>query len=231
MKPYHKGNNQIVEMNPGSKDLSMGFSMLILAKGQIYENDADFEREFLLIGGEAELTCGNTKAWVSRRFWRDDAPACLSVCCGCPVKLTGKADRTEIAVFMASNKSKWFPTLITNDEIKSTVQDAGILDDSAQHISREIVSRQRIPASRINIEEVLLQPGKWGGPQQNSYDCASILFLKYYPDNGFGILCTDKQAYYMDNDSAMKLQPGEPWMSVCAPGYTQYMLVAKCCPE
>jgi len=231
IKPFRKGVNQIVERMPGSQELPMDFAMLVLAKGQVYESDAELERVFLLVGGEAALECEDTKAMASRRLWRHDPPVCLSVCRGCPVKITGFADRTEIAVFMTENRSKWPPALIGRKEMDSVVKNAGVLDDSARQVSCEITGRRRLPASRISIEEVLLQPGRWDRPQPVSCDCPGILFVKYYPDNGFGISCVGKRAYYMDQDSAIKLRPGEVRISVCAPGYAQYTLAANCHPE
>lgn len=225
-RPYHKGYNNIVEMDNPDKypEMLMDFGILMMNQGLVYENSDQKERAYLLIGGVVDFEWEGQCVRASRGMWRDENPWCLSVPAGVPIKITGRSDTVQIACH-ATDNDRIFPSkLYTPLDVVTKVRGKNVSDDTAMRVWRTIIDRSINPDSNFVLGEDVHAPGRWSGYPNHYHPQPEIYYFKFYPSNGFGLQRLGDDAIYLEEDETVTIYPNEVHPCVGAPGYNLYYI-------
>ena len=220
---YKEGLNPLVEegVQPGAE---FDFTILKLSAGKSQTFKSTKEACFVLIKGEITFEWAGRKEQCKREDPFHADPYALRVCHDTEVKITGIAADNEIAVIESKNDLTFDPYYYTPAECGSENRGAGLMQDAAARIVRNIVTLEKNQESRFFLGEVITFPGKWSSYPPHEHPQPEFYYFKMLPEDGYG--------FSEDGDNAFKTHDGDLGLytnrdrhaQAAAPGYAVYYL-------
>jgi 5-deoxy-glucuronate isomerase len=223
-EPFAPGYNAITEMKGKHAEMMMDFGILKLPKEQHFSDHMRYERIFLLLYGQIDISWEGRSERVYRDSYLDDNLWCLNVPQNIAVKITGVGLDSEVAVIRTENE-RVFPSVVRSGEaIRNEIRGEGTMNETGTRIVRTAQDVDLSPESNIMFGEDVHYPGKWAGFPSHHHQQPEIYFYKLQPDNGFGLMKLGNEAVLLEHNDTVKIAPNLVHPQVAAPGYAMYFL-------
>ncbi|NCC76255.1 MAG: 5-deoxyglucuronate isomerase [Clostridia bacterium] len=218
------GYNSVIELNGKHSDMMMDYGILRLNPGHIFDDDTRLEKVYLLLQGQVTVECAGQTYQVRRESFLDDAFWLIDVPEHESVRITGRAEDSEIAVIRTVNSNQ-FPVKVhdlSNSVIETRGQ--GTMNETGTRIVKTLLDHALAPESNIMLGEDIHYPGKWAGFPSHSHPQPEIYFYKFQPENGFGLLKLGDEGVLLEHNDTVTIAPDLVHPQVSAPGYAMYFL-------
>lgn len=224
--PFLNGVNKIVDIRGPHRSYMMDFEMLKLTNGDTYSNDEAYERVYLLICGEIEVTFDGTTTKLSRGNFYDYDPILVQLCQNTKFEIKCLNEDTEIAVFKTENTVLDVSCIRMPEDIRIERRGEGLMNDTGTRIVRTIIDYSIDPKSNMMIGEDMHFPGKWAGFPSHHHPQPEIYFYKFMPfsESGFGLLKLGDEGVLLQENDTLLIPPGKDHPQVSAPGYGMYFI-------
>lgn len=238
VKQYENHNQPILEGGRGTIPLTY-FNLIHLKKGESIEQKVQgFETVYLVLSGDCDLEVnGQLFKNVKRKdIWTEKADA-VYVSSGAPVKVTGNADQTEIAVGGGRCEQAFASFRVTPGEV-NVVEVGSSRTKTHRNIHYIVGNNTEGKTGNIIINELYAEDGCWSGypphkhdeelpPVETSFE--ELYHFRFNPGNGFGAQFVfqpdgSSNCYMVKSGDTVLIDKGyHP--TVYSPGHRGYMFV------
>lgn len=218
------GYQAISEIDGLHGDMQMDFGLLNLAPGETFEEEQLLERAYLLIFGEVILEWPDRLETVGRSNCFDASPWVLHVPAGTPVKITGVAAASELAVHRAANDRGFACRLYAPQDTPDEHRGAGTMGETSTRIVRTVFDFSTAPWSNLVLGEVIGLPGKWSSYPPHHHPQPEIYHYRTLPGNGFAYCDLGSEVLKVQDRDTVFITEGHIHPHVTAPGYALWYL-------
>ena len=220
---FDYGYHEITTIDDKIHNSLMDFGILKLKEGDVFSEEQQLERAYLLISGEMTFEWENNSVTVNRPNCFDYDPWVLHVANGVKVTFRAHGD-TEIAVQRTENKRSFPSKLYTPEECRSENRGAGTMREASTRIVRTVIDYSNAPYSNLVVGEVIGFPGKWSSYPPHYHPQPEIYFYKFLPENGYGFAELGEDVVKTRQNSTVFITEQETHPQTTAPGYALWYL-------
>ncbi len=220
---YDYGYHEITTIDDKIHNSLMDFAILKLRDGEVFTEEQNLERAYLLISGKMTFEWENESVCVDRPNCFDYDPWVLHVANG--VKVTFKAHGDVEIVIQRTINERTFPSkLYTPEECRSENRGAGTMREASTRIVRTVFDYSNAPYSNMVLGEVIGYPGKWSSYPPHWHPQPEIYFYKFNPENGYGFAELGEDVVKTHQNSTVFITEKETHPQTTAPGYALWYL-------
>ena len=220
---FDYGYNEITKIG-GEPDMLMDFGILRLKEGQIYEDNFNLERAFLLVCGEIKLIYNGIEQMIHRDNCFDYSPWVLHLPAGIPLKIIGIAADSEVTVNRTVNIRKFEPRLYYPEETPDEFRGAGTMQETSTRIVRTTFDYNNAPYANLVIGEVIGFPGKWSSFPPHHHPQPEIYYYKTNPKGGHAFAEVGDDVIKLSENDTILITSGKTHPHVTYPGYALWYL-------
>ena len=213
------GYTPIAEMNGANADMLMDFGILRLAAGEVFEDDTNLEKAYLLVYGHVELSWGDERAEVSRGNCFDEPPTALHVPAGVKITVRAIGQDSEITVMRTDNEKTFAVRLYLPENTPDEHRGAGLMRETSTRIVRTIFDYSNAPDANLVLGEVIGFPGKWSSYPPHHHPQPEIYYYKTNPRQGFAYAELGEDVVKVRQNDTVCIAPGLTHPHSTAPGY------------
>lgn len=222
VKQFVEGYNSITSLDDKVNETLMDYGILKLAKDQVFTDDEDKEKAYLLIKGSVVFEWENNKVEAHRESFLDENPCCLHVPSHVAIKLTSLSDDTEISVSRTLNDKSFAPKYYSQQECASENRGAGTMAETSTRVVRTIFDYSVEKQSNLVLGEVITYPGKWSSYPPHHHKQPEIYFYKFYPEQGLGFAMLGDDVVKVKNNDTVLILDDVSHPQTAGPGYAMY---------
>ncbi len=220
---YPYGYTAIATMDNKEQNSLMDFGILRMKKGDVFSEEQELERAYLLISGDVTLEWDGNSKTVQRENCFDYSPWVLHVPKGVKVTFTANGE-TEFTVHRTDNERDFASKLYTPEECASEQRGKGTMRETSTRIVRTVFDYSNAPYSNLVVGEVIGYPGKWSSYPPHDHPQPEIYFYRFLPENGYGFAELSEDVVKTHNNSTVFITNCETHPQTTAPGYAMWYL-------
>ena len=220
---YPYGYTEIATMDNTDQNSLMDFGILKMKKGDVFSEDQELERAYLLISGDVIFEWDGELRHAQRENCFDYSPWVLHVPKGTKITITANGE-SEITVHRTVNERNFSAKLYTPEECASENRGKGTMREASTRIVRTVFDYSNAPYSNLVVGEVIGFPGKWSSYPPHDHPQPEIYFYRFLPENGYGFAELSEDVVKTHNNSTVFITKGETHPQTTAPGYAMWYL-------
>ncbi len=220
---FRFGYNEITRQG-GDPDMLMDFGILRLGAGQVFEDDSNLERAFLLVQGEILLQYDGIERKIHRKNCFDFSPWVLHLPAAVKLKITGIAKDSEVTVNRTVNSQTFLPKLYEPKDTDDEFRGAGTMQETSTRIVRTTFNYENAPYANLVVGEVIGYPGKWSSYPPHHHPQPEIYYYKTNPAGGHAYAENGDDVYKIGENDSLLIHSGMTHPHVTYPGYALWYL-------
>lgn len=220
---YPYGYTEIATMDNTEQNSLMDFGILKMKKGDVFSEEQELERAYLLISGDVIFEWDGELRHAQRENCFDYSPWVLHVPKGTKITITANRE-SEITVHRTVNERNFSAKLYTPEECASENRGKGTMREASTRIVRTVFDYSNAPYSNLVVGEVIGFPGKWSSYPPHDHPQPEIYFYRFLPENGYGFAELSEDVVKTHNNSTVFITKGETHPQTTAPGYAMWYL-------
>ncbi len=217
------GESPIVSELDTVDPLGFDFSIVRLRDGEQREGISPTESVWVLMGGEAQITCGDRTHAVSRVSLFDEPPTAISLPRNEKLSIHSTGE-TEWAVARTENERAFAPRVFLPSVLQPEYRGRGLVQDMSLRNVRLIFDIQAHPLSQFVVGEVVNYPGRWSSYPPHHHPQPELYHYRFTEPQGYGHAELGEQVFKVRQNDAIKIMGGESHSQCAAPGYGMYYL-------
>jgi 5-deoxy-glucuronate isomerase len=201
----------------------LDFGLHTLERGESFVHVSAKEACWLLLGGHARVQAGQENATLIRGSLFDEAPSAALVPPGCPLEVEA-LEPTEWARLEVANANPFRPLFVRPHTVRTERRGAGLMQEAATRIVRQLFERSDRPESKLVVGEVVNFPGRWSSYPPHHHDQPEIYHYRFTEPQGYGHAELGNDVYKVRSHDTLVIRGGFDHAQVSAPGYGMYYL-------
>jgi 5-deoxy-glucuronate isomerase len=206
--------------------LGMDFGICRLNSGENLQEAHPDETAWVLLRGEAAVSCECHRYTFSRRSVFDEGPSCFHVPANTGVVVTAGTQGAEWVVVRTANPQAFTPRAFYPSDVVPEFRGAGLVQNASLRNVRLIFDRAQRPASNLVMGEVVNFPGRWSSYPPHHHDQPEIYHYRFTETDGYGHAELGDEVVKVREGDTVVIPPGRDHAQVSAPGYGMYYLWA-----
>ena len=220
--PY--GYTSIAEMGKLHPDMHMDFGLLKLQQGEVFTENQQLERLYLLITGEVEFAFLGAQYQAARPDCFDHSPWVLHVPAGVDIRITGLSDGAELSVHRTDNEKIFDAKLYRPEDIPDEIRGKNTMRETGTRTVRTVLDKSLAPWSNFVFGEVITYPGKWSSYPPHIHPQPENYYYRLLPENGYGFCEYGDDVYKVRNHDTVFIEPNYTHPQVAGPGYAMWYM-------
>jgi 5-deoxy-glucuronate isomerase len=214
------GYTPICDTDESNSDMLVDFGILKLAAGELYTNEDEKERAFLLINGKVEIELEGISWVIERHSLLDESPSVVHLPAGMKISFRGQEEGAELSVHKVNNPTGFTTKLYGREEIRTRILAAGKLKDTTERILRVVLDDENEPWSNMTMGELINKPGLWSSYPPHHHPHPEIYHYRFIPGEGFGYSEEGDEVFKVKHGDTALISPHKTHCQTAAPGYT-----------
>lgn len=217
------GENVVVREDEPVDSVGFDFAIHRLRAGERHEERSRKESVWILVTGEARVSCGGETHVVRRASLFDELPAALSASAHTPVAIESLSE-SEWAVARVTNERSFPPRLFAPEDVVDELRGTGLAQDMSVRRVRLVFDRRERPESSLVVGEVVSLPGRWSSYPPHHHAQPELYHYRFTEPQGYGHAELGEHVFKVRPNDTIKIMGGEDHAQVSAPGYGMYYL-------
>jgi len=217
---FPTGYTPICTAHSGTPDMLVDFGILKLDAGELYVDEEEKERAFLLIEGKVEIELEGVFSVIERYSLLEELPFVVHLPAGMKIILRGQAEGAELSVHKVENPNTFTAKLYGSGDIRTVTLATGKLKSTTERVLRVVLDDKNEPWSNMTMGELINKPGLWSSYPPHHHPHPEIYHYRFVPGEGFGYSEEGEKVYKVHHGDTALLTPHETHCQVAAPGYS-----------
>lgn len=217
---FPAGYTSICGADSSNVDMLVDFGILKLPAGELYIDEDEMERAFLLINGKAEIELEGISWVIERHSLLEEQPSVVHLPAGMKISLRGQAEGAELSVHKVNNPNRFTAKIYGREDVRTLVLAAGKLKNTTERIIRMVLDDEKEPWSNMTMGELINKPGLWSSYPPHHHPHPEIYHYRFIPEEGFGYSEEGDEVFKVKHGDTALISPHETHCQVAAPGYT-----------
>lgn len=218
------GETRIVNEDDTHDSVRFDFAIHRLGAGERVDGSSPTkESVWVLMDGEAEVTCEGAAQTVRRTSLFDDPPTAVHISAGGRADIASRGT-SEWAVARATNGRRFETRIFSPDELRPEFRGKGLVQDMCLRNVRLIFDLDERPDSNLVIGEVVNYPGRWSSFPPHHHPQPELYHYRFTEPQGYGHAELGEHVLKVRSYDSIKIMGGEGHSQCSAPGYGMYYL-------
>ena len=219
---FRPGLTAVTRIDEPEDNTGIALSVLRLSDGDVHEVETERETAWLLMSGDATCAAGDRTERMRRRSIFDEAPSCIHVSAGTPVRLACHAP-TEFTVYEVANTRPFTPRLFQPDDVPNEHRGKGQVGGTCYRYVRTIFDGSTSdPNADLVLGEVITMPGRWSSYPPHHHPQPEIYHYRFTEPQGYGHAELGDTVLRVRQFDTVKIFGPNDHAQVAAPGYGMY---------
>ncbi len=216
------GVTEITSGREAEHPTGIRLSVVRLKAGEIHEETVEGETAWLLMAGEAQITCGARSAELGRRSLFDEQPSCVHLATGTHLQIAARQD-TEFTRFEVDNTKRFAPEIYEPKDVRNEGRGKGLVKNAALRYVRTIFDDSNAhPDSDLVLGEVINLPGRWSSYPPHHHPQPELYHYRFSHPAGYGHAELGEQVLKVHHNDTIKILDQNDHAQCAAPGYAMY---------
>ena len=219
---FPPGLTRITNHENDEDGMPISLGVLKLSAGECHQSTPGVETAYLLMNGTVRGTVAGEEFQFNRASLFDEAPSCLHVSAGTPVRIQCDSD-VEFTVYSCDNTAAFEACIYHPGDVEDEPRGKGQVEDRCLRYVRTIFDRRNAPeAAQLVLGEVITFQGGWSSYPPHHHPQPEIYHYRFTEPQGYGHGELGETVLKVRHGDTVKIMELNDHAQCAAPGYGMY---------